>query len=93
MSKDWTGHTVVIPDQHNLIITGPWKKDRPGMWWWKCCNCIKSSGVMSSIDLEKFETKGMIIVPEEGDRLPAEYSGHPKENDYTWDEEYGYGYM
>jgi len=58
--RDWTGHIVVIPGQHDLLITGLWKKDCPDMWWWKCRNCKESSGVMSTMELEKLERKGMV---------------------------------
>ena len=77
MSKDWTGYVVNIPDQHCLIITGPWKKERPDMWWWKCRNCFESSGVMSTSELNHLESKGMISEPD-GD-TEDENSRHPRE--------------
>ena len=79
MSKrDWTGYIVVIPGQHSLVITGRWKKERPDMWWWKCHNCKESSGTLSTLELERLEAKKMIAEPD-GEKLPAEYSGHPRE--------------
>ena len=83
---DWTGYIVVIPDQHNLVITGQWKKDRPDMWWWKCNCCKESSGVLSIIQLNKLHAKGMITEPD-GEKLPGEYSGHPKEG-YSMEDYY-----
>lgn len=76
-NRDWTGFIVVIPEQHDLIISGPWKKERPDMWWWKCRNCNESSGVMSTKELVKLEGKGMIKEPD-GDLVP-ENSKHPSE--------------
>jgi len=87
--RNWTGFIVIIPEQHNLVITGQWKKEKPDMWWWKCKNCKQSAGVMSTKQLEKLEQKGMIIVPN-GEKLPAEYSGHPNETTTYYDDEYGY---
>lgn len=99
--RNWTGHIIVIPDQHNLLITGPWKKERPDMWWWKCNNCTESSGVMSIIQLEKLEAKGMIGLPEphteracawpDGENL-SEYSRHPRESQMLDEDEY-YGHV
>lgn len=80
--KDWTGFIVVIPEQHNLVITGQWKKTEPDMWWWKCRNCFESSGVMSTKQLLKLQSKGMITEPD-GD-LPSKYSRHPDENDIDY---------
>lgn len=77
--RDWTGFIVVIPDQHKLVITGKWE-DGKDMWWWKCRDCFKSSGVMSLNQLHKLEKKGMIDKPD-GD-IPSQYSSHPDENDY-----------
>lgn len=88
--RDWTGYIVVIPDQHNLVITGPWKKERPDMWWWKCKDCKQSAGVFSLKQLEALDNKGMISDPD-GEKLPAEYSGHPNETSYySYDDEYAY---
>lgn len=87
--RNWTGYLIVIPEQHSLVITGIWRKDRPHMWWWKCSNCIESSGVISTTQLERLDEKGMIA--EFDGKMPAEYSRHPKENNWS-DEEY-YGWM
>ena len=76
--RDWTGYIVVIPDQHDLVITGQWKKERPDMWWWKCRNCTESSGVMSHTQLEKLVAKGMIAEPD--GKIPSQYTSHPKES-------------
>lgn len=89
--RNWVGCTVIIPGQHSLIIVSQWKKDRPDMWWWKCSNCTESSGVMSSIELEKLEGRGQVIPAEPDTKLPSEYSKHPKENEYGgagWSYEY-----
>lgn len=91
--RDWTGYMVFIPDQHSLIITGPWKKERPDMWWWKCNSCTESSGVMSTIELIKLDIKGMIVTPEDDIKLPSENSRHPKEQNWSEVEHYGYGWF
>ena len=91
-NDDWTGYTVIIPGQHNVIITGPWKKDKPDMWWWKCSDCTDGSGVMSAIELEKLNSKNMVIPPEPETELPPEHSRHPKEGMQFSDEDYYYGY-
>lgn len=88
-NRDWTGFIVVIPEQHNLIVSGPWKKERPDMWWWKCRNCNESSGVMSTIELERLEKKGMIMEPD--GELAPEDSKHPKEGVSKEDYENFYG--
>lgn len=87
--KDWTGYIVVIPEQHNLVIIGQWKKEKPDMWWWKCMDCTQSAGVMSTKQMEKLDEKGMVTEPN-GDKLPAEYSKHPSETTPYYDDEYGY---
>lgn len=76
-SLNWKGYIIVIPEQHNLVITGTWKKERPDMWWWKCRDCTESSGVMSTKQLEALKKKGMIDFPD--GKIPTEYSSHPKE--------------
>lgn len=81
----WTGHVIIIPGQHSLIIVGPWSKDKKS-WWWKCGDCKESSGCISSIELQRLDIKGMISLPEPNAKLPIEYSGHPQEydvNDYN----------
>lgn len=93
MIRDWTGFTVLIPEQHSLIIIGLWKKDKPDMWWWKCGTCTESSGVMSTLELEKLDAKGWIVIPDPNVKIPTEYSKHPKEGD-SWYNNYDgmYGY-
>jgi hypothetical protein len=87
---DWTGCVIAIPNQHHIIITKQWKKDRSDMWWWKCRDCTKSSGVLSAAQIEKFEKQGLVF--QSNGALPNEYSGHPKEQDNSDDDLY-YGYM
>lgn len=82
-SRDWVGYTVVIPDQHNIIIVSAWKESKPDMWWWKCRNCTESAGVMSTRQLEKLEKKGMVVEPD-GEDLPSKYSRHPDESDSVY---------
>lgn len=91
--RNWTGYTVVIPDQHSLIIIGPWKEESPDMWWWKCGNCTESSGVMSTIELDKLYSKGRVIDPGPDAKLPSQHSMHPKERALDEYEDYSmYGY-
>lgn len=87
-NHDWTGYIVVIPEQHNLIIVGRWKENRPDMWWWKCKDCFESAGVMSVIQIEKLLKKGM-IAPPDGEDLPSKYSRHPDESDAMYEAMYG----
>lgn len=92
LKKDWSGFVINVEGQHDLIITGPWTQ--PDMWWWKCRNCFKSSGVMSTAELIRLDNKG-IITPPDGN-LELENSRHPKEQfrkheDNEW-QRYMYGW-
>ena len=71
---DYTGYTVQVPDQHTLEIT---RKYTPTSYWWKCRDCIHSSGEMSIPILERLQAKGMLVEPD-GKKI-GEYSAHPKE--------------
>ena len=83
--KNWIGYTVVIPDQHNLVITKLWKKEIADVWWWKCGSCTNSSGTINSSELTRLENKGMVIAPLPDQKLPSEYSSHPKEGEIDYD--------
>ncbi len=88
-ARDWTGFTVVIPDQHSLVITGLWNKEKADIWWWKCGDCTHSSGTINTSELERLEGKGMIVPPKEHMKLPSEYSSHPKEGEIDYEMMYG----
>lgn len=79
--RNWSGFVINIPDQHCLVITGLWKPEKPESgWWWKCRDCFDSAGVMSTIELERLEGKGMISGPD--GNTEYENSRHPKEEQY-----------
>lgn len=92
---DWIGCTIHPPydgDGHILRITARWKPDKYfNTYWWKCDNCIESSGVLSSRELEKLQERGLVDPPEDEDAKIDTETKHPKDEVRTrYDSMYEY---
>lgn len=86
MIKDWIGY-IVNGGKHRLQITNEWKNETPKMYWWKCADCSKSSGVISESDLIRLYSYGLVDEPN-GSEI-AKNSSHPKEQTHS---NQGYAY-
>jgi hypothetical protein len=88
-NKDWTGY-LVNAGKHRLRITGKWKEEKPDMWWWKCADCYKASGVLSTAELVRLNESGIVDEPD-GTEITAT-SAHPTEESGTGHYYGGYGW-
>ncbi len=81
---NWKGFTIGLSDDgegHRCQITGPWKPDKyKKMWWWKCLDCVHSSGVLSDDDLHELEARGFVEAPMPDDKDLSGTTTHPDES-------------
>lgn len=88
---NWKGYTIEVGDNefgHRSQITGRWKPDKyEDKWWWKCLDCVESSGVLSGKDLKLLKDKGFIAPPDPDEKDLTGDTRHPDEsgkNDYCY---------